>query len=74
MDFGARATNQGWCRSAAPSLSKGRGMHQGETPALRDIVLVGGGHSHVGGLRSFGRPPVPYDLLSINIGSTPRAA
>ena len=118
-------------------------MHAPEQPILRDIVLVGGGHSHVGVLRSFGmrpaagvrltlictdthtpysgmlpgyvaghydydqvhidlsrlavfagarlyrdevvgldrvnrkvlcrsRPPVPFDVLSINIGSTPR--
>lgn len=120
-------------------------MHEGEGTVLRDVVLVGGGHSHVGVLRRFGvaplpgvrltlictdvqtpysgmlpgyvaghyryhevhidlarlanfagariyrseavgidrvarqvvcrdRPPVPYDLLSINIGSTPRVA
>jgi selenide,water dikinase len=118
-------------------------MHAPEQPILRDIVLVGGGHSHVGVIKSFGmqpmsgvrltvictdvhtpysgmlpgyvaghydydevhidlsrlavfagarlyhdevigldrvnhkvlcrnRPPVPYDVLSINIGSTPQ--
>jgi selenide, water dikinase len=118
-------------------------MQSAESPVLRDLVLVGGGHSHVGVLRMFAmkpepglritvictdidtpysgmlpgyisghygfddvhidlgrlcafagarlvhdavigidrqqrqvlcrqRPPVPYDLLSINIGSTPR--
>lgn len=34
-------------------------MQSFEQPVLRDIVLVGGGHSHVGVLRQFGMRPEP---------------
>ncbi|MGY8903047.1 MAG: selenide, water dikinase SelD [Burkholderiales bacterium] len=40
-------------------------MNTPDSPVLRDIVLVGGGHSHVGVLRSFAMQPVPGVRLTL---------
>lgn len=40
-------------------------MQSPDQPVLRDIVLVGGGHSHVGVLRRFGMQPMPGVRLTM---------
>jgi selenide,water dikinase len=40
-------------------------MQTPDQPVLRDIVLVGGGHSHVGVLRHFGMHPLPGVRLTV---------
>jgi selenide,water dikinase len=40
-------------------------MQTPEQPILRDIVLVGGGHSHVGVIKSFGLQPMPGVRLTV---------
>jgi len=40
-------------------------MHAMQTPVLKDVVLIGAGHSHVGVIRMFGMDPMPGVRLTL---------
>lgn len=64
--FGATMQSRQHPLHSTPRIDETKAdMESPEQPVLRDIVLVGGGHSHVGVIKSFGMKPLPGVRLTV---------